>query len=393
MEFQLSSEVAQLQRSIIRDLLKLDNSPQTISLAGGLPAGELLPLEEYQHCLEMVLKRDGPKALQYSSQYEPLRAWIAAYMQRRGVDCTAEQVWLTNGNQYGLTLLSRLLLNPGDTAAIETFTFTGVQQATQGRGAHIRPIPVDLATGADVDALEEIFKKEPRPKLAVIIPDFHNPLGVSLTAEKRERIAALAATYEVPVIEDDPYSALRFEGEMLPPIKAYDQEGWVFYMGSFSKMLAPALRLGWIIAPKQLSLKIQTLREATDLETSTLTQRATAAFLNEGLLEPHLERLNAENKRRRNALLDGLETHFSGTATWTIPAGGLFTWMSFPEDVDAHALFEQALDRHVIYIPGLAFDVTGQRRNNLRLNFSNNTPERLQIATSRLAEAFLIGVK
>ena len=243
----LSTEVSYLKRSVMRDLLSLATAPDILSLAGGLPASEYLPLEQYRRCLSLVLEREGCRAMQYSPQYVPLRAWIADYMRSRGVQCSNEQVLITNGAQQGLTILSRLLLDPDASAVIEAVTFTGIQQVTAGRGAHVRTIPTDLDTGVDVDALEAAFKTSPR--LAILIPDFHNPLGVSLSVEKRARIAALAEQYGVPVIEDDPYSALRFQGEQHPPITAFDQAGFVFYVGSFSKMLAPSVRLGWIVAP------------------------------------------------------------------------------------------------------------------------------------------------
>ncbi len=242
--FALSTEVSYLKRSVMRDLLSLATAPENISLAGGLPASEFLPLAEYQDCLNAVLTRDGCRAMQYSPQYAPLRAWIADYMRGRGVACDERQIFITNGAQQGLTILSRLLLDPGQPAVIESATFTGIQQVTAGRGADVRAVPTDLQTGVDVDALEAAFRQPPKPRLAVIIPDFHNPLGVSLSRDKRAQIAELAARYGVPVIEDDPYSALRFAGEPLPPIKAYDEAGYVFYLGSFSKMLAPSVRLG-----------------------------------------------------------------------------------------------------------------------------------------------------
>ncbi len=212
-------------------------------------------------------------------------------MRARGVACEPEQVFITNGAQQGLTILSRLFLDPGQPAVIEAVTFTGIQQVTAGRGAVVRTVPTDLASGIDVDALEEAFHRAPRPRLAVVIPDFHNPLGVSLTLEKRQRIAELAARYRVPVIEDDPYSALRFEGQPLPPIKAFDEAGVVFYVGSFSKMLAPSLRLGWIVAPAELAAQVTVLRESIDLESSTLIQRAVSLFVERGLMEAHLARL------------------------------------------------------------------------------------------------------
>ena len=187
-----SAEGAHLKRSVMRELLALAADPGIISLAGGLPASEFLPLTQYQECLNAVLTRDGGRALQYSPQSTGLREWIADYMRGRGVDCTPEQIFITNGNQQGLTILSRMFLDPGDPAVIEETTFTGIQQVTAGRGADVLAIPTDLSSGADMEALEAAFARDPHPRMAVLIPDFHNPLGVSISREKRQRAAQLA---------------------------------------------------------------------------------------------------------------------------------------------------------------------------------------------------------
>ncbi|MBM2844618.1 MAG: PLP-dependent aminotransferase family protein [Anaerolineales bacterium] len=308
-------------------------------------------------------------------------------MQRRGVACIPDEVFITGGAQQGLAILSRLFLDRGDAAVVEAVTFTGVQQVTAGRGAEVRAIPTDLTTGADMDALEEALRRAPRPRLIILIPDFHNPLGVSLTVEKRRRAAALAAAYGVPLIEDDPYSALRFDGAPASPIKAHDETGLVCYVGSFSKIIAPALRLGWIVAPPTLSERITVLRESLDLESSGLIQRAVHRFVSQGLLEPHLEQLNRANRERRDVLLVELEKHFGADAHWTRPEGGLFVWVTLGADVDTGQRFRRALDRKVAYIPGSAFAVDGSARNALRLNFSNVPPERIPVAVGRLAEA------
>ena len=375
----------------MRELLALAVDPQIISLAGGLPASTLLPLDDIRRCLDEVLKKEGARALQYSPPYKPLREWIAEWMGRRGARCSPEEVFITGGAQQGLAILSRLFLDRGDAAVIEAVTFTGVQQVTAGRGAQVRTIPTDLATGADMGALEEALQSEPRPRLIVLIPDFHNPLGVSLTSEKRRQAAALAATYGVPLIEDDPYSALRFEGEAAAPIKASDEADLGFYVGSFSKLIAPALRLGWIVAPAALSDRITVLRESLDLESSGLIQRAVHRFVSQGMLEPHLEQLNRANRQRRDVLLAELEAHFGEDAHWTRPEGGLFVWLTLAPEVNTWDRFRRALERKVAYIPGAAFAVDGGARNALRLNFSNVAPERIPEAVGRLAEALRVG--
>jgi 2-aminoadipate transaminase len=382
---QISAETADLKRSVMRDLLSLAVDPEIISLAGGLPASELLPAEALRRSFERVLARDARRSLQYSPPFRPLQRWIAEWMTGRGVPCDSEQIFITNGGQQGLAILSRLFLARGQPAVIEAITFTGIQQITAGRGAVIRAIPTSLDDGADMQAFEAALAEEPRPALAVLIPDFHNPLGVSLSARKRLLAAQLATRYQVPLIEDDPYSALRFAGEFCPPIKAHDEAGLIFYVGSFSKMVAPAMRLGWIVASQALLPQITVLRESLDLESSALIQRVIADFLEAGSLDPHLQQLNQANCERCQALLEALEQHLGDIATWTRPEGGLFVWVTLKPEIDAWELFPKAVEAKVAYIPGFAFAVNGGHRNTMRLNFSNLAPEKIQQGISRLA--------
>jgi 2-aminoadipate transaminase len=381
----LSREGYNLQRSVMRELLRFAVDPNVISLAGGLPASECLPLEGLRECLNHVLTRDGPRALQYSPQLEDLRGWIAGYMRSRGVDCSTDEIFITNGNQHGLAILSRLFLDPGEPAVIEEVTFTGIHQITVGRDAEVRTVPTDLDSGVVVESFEEALAASPTPRLSVLITDFHNPLGVSIDPEKRAALAGLAAQYGVPLVEDDPYAPLRFGGETIPPIKAYDKGGMVFYLGSFSKMLAPALRLGWIVAPADLMPRIITLRESFDLESSTLYQRAVSEFVCRGLLEPHVERITTTHGERCATMLRALEKHLSEVARWSKPTGGVFVWVSLPEELDTTEMFHEAIEQKVAYIPGGVFSVDGSTKNALRLNFSNVRPEAIDEGVARLA--------
>lgn len=374
-------------------MLRFAVDPNVISLAGGLPASEFLPRDQLQECLNAVLARDGARALQYSPQYLELRAWIAEYMSTRGVACTPDEVFITNGNQHGLAILSRLFLDPGQPAVIEEVTFTGVHQITVGRDAAVRTVPTDLETGVDVEAMEAAFRESPRPRLAVLITDFHNPLGVSVAKEKRVRLAELAAEYRVPLIEDDPYAPLRFRGAAVPPIKAYDEAGMVYYLGSFSKMLAPALRLGWLVAPANLMQRITTIRESFDLESSTLYQRAVAEFMCRGMLEPHLERITGAHRQRCDTMLAALQEQLAGNARWSKPNGGVFVWVSLPEKLDTTEMFQAAIERQVAYIPGGVFSVDGRTKNAVRLNFSNVKPDMICEGVRRLSEVIRVALE
>lgn len=384
---QLSQTATNIKRSVMRELMALAVSPDIISLAGGLPANDCLPVQEFRTCIDRVLRRDGFRALQYGPQFMPLREWLAGYMNRKGVVCTAENVFITNGAQHGLAILSRLFADPGDAAIIEAVTFTGVQQVTAGRRLNVRTVSTDLTSGVDVEALKRTFRKEPKPKFAILIPNFHNPLGVSISLDKREQIVRLANEYQIPIVEDDPYSPLRFEGDDLPFLTALDGLNQIIYIGSFSKMLAPGMRLGWIVAPNELKNRIIVLRESLDLESSQLIQRAVAEFLISGQLEPHLEKLNKTNLAQKNVLMSALTADFAEFgASWTKPEGGLFAWVTLPENYDTRALFETAVARKVAYIPGSAFAVEGGYGNTMRLNFSNATEENIREAVGRLAQ-------
>jgi 2-aminoadipate transaminase len=383
--YPLSQTANQIQRSVTRDLIALADRPDFISFAGGLPAADYLPLPELAACLDAVLTRDGARAWQYGPPYLPLREWIAAYMRGRGVSCTVEQVFITGGAQQALEILARLLLDPGQPAVLEALTFTGIIQAVRAHGADVRTTPLDLASGVDPDAFEAALRMPgAAARMGVVIPDFHNPAGASLTLDKRQRLAAAAARANVPLIEDDPYSLLRDTGERLPPIKAFDEAGRVFYVGSFSKIIAPAMRLGWIAAPAELLPKLSVLRESLDLESSQLLQRAVTEFAGRGYLVPHLAALNAANRVRREAMCAALERELGGLASWVAPAGGIFLWVTLAEQYDASALLAAAFEHRVAYIPGVHFSPEGRGANTLRLNYSNNTPERIAEGVRRL---------
>ncbi|MEL6307441.1 MAG: PLP-dependent aminotransferase family protein [Chloroflexota bacterium] len=381
-----SARMAYLERSVMRDLLKHAVDPSIISLAGGLPANEDLPTEQLQACMQHVIQRDGGSAFQYSPQNDNLRDWIVNYMRGRGVDCTADNIFITNGNQQGLTILANLLLDVGSVAVTESVIFTGIQQATKGMGAQVITVPTHMDSGVDVDALEDVFAHED-VRMAVLVPDFHNPLGISIPEENRQRIAALARRYRVPIIEDDPYSQTRFIGKILAPIAAYDTSGLVFYMGSFSKMLAPGLRLGWMVVPDDLLPQVTVLRESIDLESSTLMQRVVAEFLQRGYLDARLAKLRDSLRLRANALMNALDTHLGDIATWTVPEGGLFSWCTLPQEVNTWDVFDTALESGVVFVPGGAFAVDGGYENTMRLNFSNVAPADFDPAIERLSQA------
>lgn len=384
-EIRLAAWTRGMQRSVLRDMISVVSRPGILSFAGGLPAPDLFPTEGYARALAHVLATDA-RALQYSPPFQPLKAHIVRLMARRGVACREEQVFLTTGAQQGLDVLARLLLDPGGQVMLEETVYSGVQQVIAPFQPEVLTVGTDLCSGLDVGAVERLLEGGARPAFLYTIPDAHNPLGVSLSMEKRVRLVELARRYRVPLIEDDPYGFLCYERRPDPPLRALD-ESWVFYLGSFSKILAPALRVGWIVAPAALIPKLTVIKEASDLESSALTQRAISAFLDEGLLPDHIATLCRAYGARRDAMLAALHRHFPTEARWTEPSGGMFIWVELPREIDTARLLQRAIEEEqVAFIPGHAFAVGGHERakNCLRLNFSNATVEQIEEGIARL---------
>lgn len=384
--FHLSNWAQTMKRSVLRQMLAVVSRPGILSFAGGLPAPELFPSAQYAAALASVLA-DDPLALQYGPPSHLLKTHIVDLMAQRGVHCTPEQIFITTGAQQGLDVLTRLLLNPGGQVMYEEIIYTGLQQVVGPLQPQVLTVPTDLQTGIDVDAVERWLAGGAKPAYLYVIPDAHNPLGVSLSREKRQRLVELARVYNLPIVEDDPYGFLQYGGALERPLRALDDE-WVFYLGSFSKILAPALRLGWMVAPTALIPKLTVVKEMADLESSVLTQKAVAAFLQAGHLPGHLEKLRAEYGRRRDAMLAALHRYFPAEASWTVPTAGMFIWVTLPEGVETAELLQRAIDQQqVAFIPGHAFAAPGcQANNSLRLNFSNCTPERIEEGIARLGK-------
>ena len=374
--------------SALQTMLSVGTRPGTISFALGLPAPEFFPSEEYGRAAAAVLAED-PRALQYSPPCAPLQAHVAALMAQRGVACAPEQVFLTTGAQQGISLLARLLLEPGGEIITDTLCYTGLQQAVEPFAPRFLTVPTDLDTGMDVDAVEALLAGGARPAFIYAVPDGHNPLAVSMSAEKRVRLVEVARRYGVPVVEDDPYGFLAYDGAPAHPLRALERD-WVFYVGSFSKVLAPALRLGWIIVPQELVRLLAISKEASDINTATLAQRGAARFFDGGHLPAHLAMLRREYRLRRDTMLAALEKHFPAGTRWRKPSAGVFIWVELPEGTDAGEVLRVAIEQEgVVFVPGHAFAADGSRTasNCMRLNFSHSTPEAIEEGIARLGRA------
>lgn len=375
-----------MSRSVLRQMIAVVSQPGILSFAGGLPAPEFFPTDEYAQAIAHVLRMDG-RSLQYNPPFQPLKTHIVHLMAQRGVLCDEEQVFLTTGAQQGLDVLTRMLLNPGGSVIYEELVYTGLQQVVAPLQPEILAVGTDLATGIDVDGVEGYLIDGSRPAFLYLITDAHNPLGVSISPEKRNRLVELARQYGLPLIEDDPYGFLSYDGDLVRPLRALDDE-WVFYLGSFSKIVAPALRLGWLIAPKAIIPKLTVVKEASDLESSGLTQRAVSAYLDAGHLPAHLNQLRTEYGRRRDAMLTALDRYFPHEARWTRPAGGMFIWVELPETINTTDLLTLTVEEEkVAFIPGHAFAIPGHQVTNcLRLNFSNCSPQKIEDGIQRIAK-------
>nr|ASV46857.1 aminotransferase [uncultured bacterium] len=384
-ELPLAAWARRLAPSAIQDMLQNITKPGVFSLALGLPAAELFPTQGMAEAAARVMA-EQVGALQYSSTLQPLREHVVALMAKRGVRCAPQQVFLTTGAQQGMSLLVRLLLEPGGAVMLEDRVYSGFQQVLDPYQARRLAVPTDARTGIDLDAVKSVLASGERPAFLYTMSDGHNPLGSSLSAEARERLVALARDYRMPIIEDDAYGLLTYEENPLPPLRALDDQ-WVYYVGSFSKILAPALRVGWVVVPEPLVFRLATVKESSDIDTATFTQRMVLSYLDSGKLDAHLGRLRQEYRLRRDTLLRALETHLPRGAKWTKPGSGMFVWVELPEGTNTTTLLAKALElEKVAYLPGQAFSVQGGRSaaHCMRLNFSNCEPARIEEAVARL---------
>lgn len=385
MQHTYAERVNHMENSAIRELLKIAEQPHIISFAGGLPAPELFPLSDIRESYAQVLGAGDPSVLQYGTTegYLPLREEIAAQMRAKGIHTEANNIFLTNGSQQGLDLIAKLFIDPGDVVLLQNPSYLGAIQTFRSYQSNFKTIPTNEA-GIDSLALESSIKLN-RPKLIYLAPTFQNPTGTTLTIEERKTILGLASKYGVPVLEDDPYGELRYEGSSIPPIRSFSTEDEVIYLGTFSKTLAPGLRLGWIVAGKSLIAKLVVAKQGTDLHTSTLLQRATHYYLTHFNPSEHIETIRQAYKARRDLMLSELQETFSNQAIWTRPTGGMFIWLTLPENYDTVKLLPSALAGNVAYVPGAHFFVDEGRCSSMRLNFSNPTPVQINQGIQRLA--------
>jgi len=380
-----------MKRSAIRELLKVTRRPEVISFAGGLPAAELFPIPKVKAAVDAVLQSLGGKSLQYGETegVPELREWVAHHFSRNGVQITAENVLITTGAQQALDLVGRVFLDETDRAVVENPTYLALLSAWRPYVGEFLAVPSD-EHGMQVDALPNLLEKD--PKLVYITPNFQNPQGTTLTRERREKLVGLLRDHPVALLEDNPYGELRYDGEALPHLleiqsaKSGGIPDHVMYSGTFSKVLMPGLRVGWVIAAPEVIDKLGMAKQAADLHTSTICQYAALELLRRGFLEEFVPVLCKSYGQRRDLMLNALEKHFSGKAKWNRPEGGMFLLVTFPPEVDTMKILPRALEQNVAYVPGEEFHMNGEGKNTMRLNFSNARPEQIEEGIRRLAK-------
>lgn len=390
----LSEASKSLRRSEIRELLKITRQPGIISFAGGLPYPGLFPTEVMKDVLSTILEREGNLALQYGPTEGDSRLidFLVKWMRKdEGAEIDKENILIVSGAQQALDLISKVFIDPEDPIIIGLPSYLGALQAFRSIRAKMIGVPVGKQ-GMDVDKVEEILKKYGKKgekiKFIYVVPDFQNPSGVTMTLERREKLLELCYEYGTIVIEDSPYRELRFEGESIPMLGAMDKRGYAFSLHTFSKILFPGTRIGWIIANKAIMDKLVMAKQPTDLCSSPFAQSVIYEFCRRGLLKPHIKKIVKVYRKKRDLMLEALEKYMPNEAgiNWTHPHGGLFLWVSLPEHLDTEELFPKAVEKKVAYVMGSAFHFDRSGKNTMRLNFSFPSEEQIEEGIKRLAD-------
>ena len=377
----LAAAALRIDSSAIRDLLHVIDRPDVISLAGGLPAPESFPVAALSEAFADALATDSG-ALQYSTTegFLPLRGWVA---ERHGVD--VDRVLITHGSQQALDLVARALVDPGATVALADPGYVGAIQVLRLAGARLAPVPSDVE-GLDVDTLAVRLRRGERPALVYVVANFDNPTGATMACERRIALSALADRYGFVIVEDDPYGDLRWNGQAVPGLASFSDR--VVTLGTVSKIVCPGLRIGFVVAPKGLAQALVLVKQAVDLHTSTLSQRAVHRVVSApGFMEAQLDRLRLLYRERCTTLVDALRTELDGRFEFAAPDGGMFVWGRFVDAIDTQELLPKALEQGMAFVPGQAFAVAGDHRQALRLSFATVAPDQLVEGVRRLARA------
>ena len=384
-----------LKGSAVRELLALANQPDIISFAGGMPAPELFPVEKVKAAADAVLEESGRVALQYTSTdgWPRLREQIAERMEKKNnIHTDAAHILMTSGSQQGLDYSSRVFVNPGDVIIIESPSYLGALNAFKACQPNFVAIPTD-DDGMIMSELEKVLATTENVKMIYVIPDFQNPTGRTWPLERRQQFMEIINRYEVPVIEDNPYGELRYQGEYLPALKSMDTKGLVVYLGTFSKILAPGYRLGWVCADDEILKKYNFMAQAAALQASTIGMMEVSKFIDMFDLDEHVAKIRECYAHRCQLMQDTMAATFPKEAVFTHPQGGLFAWVELPEYIDTKVMAAQALEKKVAYVPGEGFYPNGEVRNCMRLNYSNMPDEKIVKGITILGDVIKANLK
>lgn len=368
----------------LAEMSALEHRRDVISLALALPSADLFPMDDFRRAVDRVLRKQGRVLLQLgaTSGYAPLQEYIASQLSHSGANVAPDEVLITNGCQQSLDLIRQILVQPGEEVVIENPTYPGALSVFCAAGSKYISVPVGKH-GMDLDVLEDVLSQR-RAKLIYVVPSFHNPTGVTIDPASRHRLIALAATYRVPIIEDDIYRELRYDGPDVPPLKAMDEHGLVIYISSFSKVGFPGLRVGWIAAPRIVVDHLNRVKQRSDLHASLLAQAAIHEFAKRGLLAKHIKRVKRIYAQRRDAMLEALEKYLPDDASWSRPQGGMSVWVRLPDSLSSTQLLHQAAESGVTFICGDHFFASSPQQNMIRLSFTMAGPQSISEAVKRI---------
>lgn len=380
-----ASRMDNVHKSFIREILKVTDNPKIISFAGGLPNPKSFPVKEIEKAVSEVLSSKGEKILQYSTTegYEPLRDYIANRYLKSGLNVDAADILITNGSQQGIDLTGKVFLNKGDNVLLEKPTYLAAIQSFSLLEAEFKSVPL-LDDGVDVDALKKVLN-ENEIKLFYSVTNFHNPTGITYSEEKRRLVAEILQEGDTVFVEDNPYGEIRFMGKDIPPVKSCLEEGVLF--GSFSKIISPGMRMGWIVAPENVMEKLILAKQASDLHSNYFTQRVIYQYLMDNNVDKHIEKIRKMYRSQRNVMVEMIEEYFPESVNYTKPEGGMFLWVTLPEGLSSMELFDIAIRENVAFVPGNAFFADGSGDNTLRLNFSNSSADKIDEGIKRLGKA------
>ena len=386
MKYNISTTAKNAKASEVREILKLTQTPEIISFAGGLPAPDLFPVADIQQVAAQVLEEDGFVALQYTTtegNSDLRNAIINQRLKPFGMDAALENVMITSGSQQGLELTAKMFINHGDTVIVENPTYLTAISPFKSYGAQLATVDTD-DDGIIISDLIHTIETSDNVKFIYLIPDFQNPTGRCMSLERREQVVQIAQKYKIPIIEDSPYGELVLAGEKLPTIKSFDTDGYVIYLGSFSKVFCPGFRIGWILADKALIEKYAILKQGVDLQTSTVDQMIVARYMMTYNLDDHIDKIKQLYSKRRECMLNAMDKYFPKNIAYTRPRGGLFIWVILPKGHDSKEILEKAIAQKVAFVPGQSFYAHANVTNTFRLNYSNMPEDRIEEGIKRL---------